>query len=87
MSIGVWQLVLILVIVFIVFGAGKLPSLMGDVGKGVRNLKEGLKGEGAEKEGDEEIVKQAIEEAKEEAKEEAEESAAKEEKKDEDKAA
>lgn len=83
MSIGVWQLVLILVIVFIVFGAGKLPSLMGDVGKGVRNLKEGLKGENAEKDDDEEIVKQAIEEAKEET----EESTTKEEKKDEGKAA
>ncbi|MBN66653.1 MAG: twin-arginine translocase TatA/TatE family subunit [Rickettsiales bacterium] len=45
MSIGIWQLVLILVIVFVVFGAGKLPRVMGDVGKGVRSLRDGLKGD------------------------------------------
>lgn len=42
--IGVWQLFLILVIVFILFGAGKLPSVMGDIGKGLRNLRQGLAG-------------------------------------------
>lgn len=48
MSIGIWQLVLILVIVFVIFGAGKLPRVMGDVGKGVRSLRDGLKGDEAE---------------------------------------
>lgn len=43
MSLGIWQLVLILAIVFVIFGAGKLPRVMGDVGKGIRNLREGLK--------------------------------------------
>tara|TARA_B100001564_G_C20564058_1_gene635150 strand:+ start:412 stop:633 length:222 start_codon:yes stop_codon:yes gene_type:complete len=42
--VGPWQLVLILVIVFILFGAGKLPKVMGDVGKGVKNLRDGLSG-------------------------------------------
>jgi len=45
MSIGIWQLVLILAIVFVLFGAGKLPRVMGDLGKGIRSMKEGLKGE------------------------------------------
>lgn len=45
MSIGIWQLLLILVIVFVLFGAGKLPRVMGDLGKGVRSLKDGLKEE------------------------------------------
>lgn len=45
MSIGVWQLVLILVIIIIFFGAGKLPNMMGDLGKGIKNMKDGLKGE------------------------------------------
>ena len=44
MSIGIWQLVLILVIIFTLFGAGKLPGVMGDVGKGLKNLKDGIKG-------------------------------------------
>ncbi len=43
MSIGIWQVVLILLIVLIIFGAGKLPRVMGDVAKGVRNFKSGLK--------------------------------------------
>lgn len=42
MSIGFWQLILILIIVLLVFGAGKLPRVMGDLGKGVRSMKEGL---------------------------------------------
>ena len=45
MSIGVWQVVLILVIVLIIFGAGKLPRVMGDVAKGVKNFKSGMKDE------------------------------------------
>ena len=43
MSIGIWQVVLILAIVLIIFGAGKLPRVMGDVAKGVKNFKSGLK--------------------------------------------
>ena len=42
MGIGVWQVVLVLVIVLIIFGAGKLPKVMGDVAKGVKNFKTGM---------------------------------------------
>lgn len=45
MSIGIWELLLILAIVFVLFGAGKLPQVMSDLGKGVRSLKQGLKDE------------------------------------------
>lgn len=45
MSIGPWQIILILVIVLIIFGAGKLPRVMGDIAKGVKNFKVGLKDE------------------------------------------
>lgn len=45
MSLGIWQIALILVLVLILFGAGKLPRVMGDIGKGVRSLKDGLKDE------------------------------------------
>lgn len=48
MSIGIWQIVLILVIVLILFGAGKLPRVMGDVAKGVKSFKAGLKDDEAE---------------------------------------
>lgn len=46
MGISVPHLLLILVIVFVLFGAGKLPRVMGDLGRGIRSLREGLKGEG-----------------------------------------
>jgi sec-independent protein translocase protein TatA len=43
MGIGIWQILLILVIVLILFGAGKLPKMMGDLGKGMKSFKQGLK--------------------------------------------
>ena len=48
MGIGVWQVVLVLVIVLIIFGAGKLPKVMGDVAKGVKNFKSGMAEETAD---------------------------------------
>ena len=42
MSIGFWQILLIVVVVLIVFGAGKLPKVMGDLGKGIRNMRDEL---------------------------------------------
>lgn len=42
-GIGVWQVLLILAIVLIIFGAGKLPRVMGDFGKGLKSFKSGLK--------------------------------------------
>jgi sec-independent protein translocase protein TatA len=38
------KLILILLIVLIVFGAGKLPKVMGDIGKGIRSFKAGMEG-------------------------------------------
>lgn len=39
-SIGGPELIFVLVIVLIVFGAGKLPSVFGQLGKGVRTFRE-----------------------------------------------
>ena len=41
----------VLVIVLIVFGAGKLPKVMGDLGRGVRSFKAGLKDDDGEGDG------------------------------------
>jgi sec-independent protein translocase protein TatA len=41
----------VLVIVLIVFGAGKLPRVMGDLGRGVRSFKAGLKDDDGEGDG------------------------------------
>jgi sec-independent protein translocase protein TatA len=45
MNIGFGELVVILLIVLLMFGAGRLPRVMGDIGKGMRALREGLKDE------------------------------------------
>jgi sec-independent protein translocase protein TatA len=45
MSMGIWELLLILAIVFVLFGAGKLPQVMKDIGSGIKSLKKGLKEE------------------------------------------
>jgi sec-independent protein translocase protein TatA len=38
-GIGMPELVIILVIILIIFGAGKLPEIGGAIGKGIRNFK------------------------------------------------
>lgn len=43
MSLGPWQLFLVLIIILVLFGAGRLPEVMGDLGKGIKNLKQELK--------------------------------------------
>jgi sec-independent protein translocase protein TatA len=45
MSIGFWQVILILAIVLIIFGAGKLPTVMGDLAKGIKTFKAGMRDE------------------------------------------
>ncbi|MBM3466779.1 MAG: twin-arginine translocase TatA/TatE family subunit [Rickettsiaceae bacterium] len=43
MSIGAGQLLIILVIILVLFGAGKLPQVMSDLGKGLKSFREGMK--------------------------------------------
>ena len=43
MGFGMTEMLIILAIVLVIFGAGKLPSVMGDLAKGVRNFKAGMK--------------------------------------------
>ena len=39
---GWWQWVIVLVIVLLLFGRGKIPELMGDVAKGIKSFKKGM---------------------------------------------
>ena len=45
MGLGATELILIVVIVLIIFGAGKLPKVMSDLGKGVKSFKDAAKEE------------------------------------------
>lgn len=49
MSLGPWQIILVVLLIVVLFGRGKISSLMGDVAKGITSFKKGLK-EGAEEE-------------------------------------
>lgn len=42
-GLGTTELIIILVLVLIIFGAGKLPQVGGALGKGLRNFKDGVK--------------------------------------------
>ena len=43
MSIGFWQIAIVVVLVVLLFGRGKISSLMGDVAKGFKSFKRGMK--------------------------------------------
>lgn len=57
MGISIWQIVLVLVIIIILFGAGKIPRVMGDVAKGIKSFKAGMK-EGESDEIEAEVIKE-----------------------------
>ncbi len=43
--IGPWEIGLVLLIILIVFGVGKLPQVGGAIGKGLREFRKGQRGE------------------------------------------
>ena len=42
MSIGIWQIAIVVILVVLLFGRGKISSLMGDVAKGIKRFKKGM---------------------------------------------
>ncbi len=60
MRFGGWELVIVLAIVVLVFGVGRISKIGGELGSGIRAFKEGLEGddeEDAEKEKDQDQEK------------------------------
>ena len=43
MSIGFWQIAIVVALVVLLFGRGKISELMGDVAKGINSFKSGMK--------------------------------------------
>ena len=54
---GPWEIGLILIIVLIIFGVGKLPQIGGAIGKGIRTFKKAQRGEEEEVEEEKPEVK------------------------------
>jgi len=48
MSIGFWQIAIVVILVVLLFGRGKISSLMGDVAKGIKSFKKGMSTDGDE---------------------------------------
>ena len=42
MGISFWQIAIVVVIVVLLFGRGKISSLLGDVAKGIKSFKRGM---------------------------------------------
>jgi len=42
MSIGIWQIAIVVILVVLLFGRGKISSLMGDEAKGIKSFKKGM---------------------------------------------
>ena len=47
-SFSIWHWIVVLLVVVLIFGAGKLPNVMGDVAKGIKSFKRNLNDEDAE---------------------------------------
>ena len=45
MSIGFWQIAIVVILVVLLLGIGKISSLMGDVAKGIKSFKKGMSSE------------------------------------------
>ncbi|HVW58228.1 MAG TPA: twin-arginine translocase TatA/TatE family subunit [Rhizobiaceae bacterium] len=41
-SFSIWHWMIVLVILLLLFGRGKIPDLMGDVAKGIKSFKQGM---------------------------------------------
>ena len=62
MTPSIWQLLIVLVIVLVLFGRGKIPQLMGDMAKGIKSFKKGMSSSDTEKDDEDKIEKKSDEE-------------------------
>ncbi len=44
-TFSIWHWLIVLVVVLLLFGRGKIPELMGDMAKGIRSFKKGMSDE------------------------------------------
>jgi sec-independent protein translocase protein TatA len=44
-AFSIWQWIIVLIIVLLLFGKGKIPTLMGDMAKGIKSFKKNMSDE------------------------------------------
>ena len=44
LAIGMWEVIIVALVILLLFGGKKIPELMKGVGKGVKSFKDGMKG-------------------------------------------
>ncbi len=48
MAPSVWQIAIVIILVMVLFGAGRIPTIMENLAKGINSFKKGLKDEGGD---------------------------------------
>lgn len=49
MNIGIWQILIVALVVLVLFGRGRISEMMGDFGKGISSFKKGMNEDADEK--------------------------------------
>ena len=49
-QIGIWQVLILAIVVLVLFGRGRISEMMGDFGKGISSFKKGMSEEASAKE-------------------------------------
>ncbi|PZU84297.1 MAG: twin-arginine translocase TatA/TatE family subunit [Shinella sp.] len=63
-SFSMWHWLIVLAIVLLLFGRGKIPELMGDVAKGIKSFKKGMSDDEADNQASNKTVDHKVEETK-----------------------
>jgi len=52
MRLGGWEIIIVLVIVLLIFGPGRITKIAGEMGRGIKEFKDGLSGKSSSEEPD-----------------------------------
>jgi len=63
-QLGIWEVLIIVLIIVILFGAERIAKAGGELGKGIRAFKDGLQGKDKDTADEEEIVRNPADEDK-----------------------
>ena len=44
-QLGLWEILIIVLVIVVIFGAGRIAKAGGELGKGIKAFKDGLKGD------------------------------------------